>query len=121
MTKSLIAMILLSSIVFAADSPMYSPWKFQTPDQAYVLQMQYEYWNRAKAGNPQGYDYQTQVNQFYVNGGFNVETMNGSYQTVTNIGNINEINGDGNTVHQTSRGDQSGSNTVSGGENESLN
>jgi len=120
--KKLLLITMFLGVGFAGP---FKVWNFQTPDQTYIMQQQYEYWNRAKTGNPQGYDYETMVNHFYVTGGFNVDTMNGSYsnQIVTNIGNINDIDGDGNTVNQTSTGDQTGTNdnTVEGSYNETLN
>ena len=100
--------ILTSSIVLSAGP--FKVWNFQTPDKTYVLQQQYEYWQRSKAGNPQGYNYQDQVTQFYVDGGMQVQTLTGGMQTVTNIGNVNNIEGDGNTVEQTHEGSQGGDN-----------
>ena len=104
--KTLISLLMMSAIALSlqAREPFQS-YDFQNFDQFYMAQKQAELHERAKGGNIGNYEIGGQ-NNYYINSA-NVAGI----QSNTNIGNINNINGDNNKVKQES-GEQANENTI---------
>jgi len=82
----------------SAQANSFEAYNFQSFDQFYVAQKQAEVHERAKGGNIGNYEVGGE-NNYYI-GSASID----GFQQNNNIGNINNITGDGNSVEQQTKG-----------------